>query len=122
MIKGQKQKKKKMLEPYLSIKFNGHLITGSLLPSYISQANRIAGVTINHAGHELPYTHVLTCPSSNGSTDHYLKWTLDAYMVQPLALELDYDKYFPYDDGKGNPIYDEDSGAILRDPIAGTPV
>ena len=112
-----------MLDAYLSIKFNGHLIKGSLLPSYISHANIIAEVGSSSASHELPYTYSISCTSSSGKVyDYYFKWTLDYYMVQTLGLELDFDKYFPYDDGKGNPIYDEDSGAILRDPITGNPV
>jgi hypothetical protein len=32
-----------------------------------------------------------------------------------------FDKYFPYDDGNGNPIYDENTGAELRDPVTGEP-
>ena len=31
-------------------------------------------------------------------------------------------KFFPYDDGKGNPIYDENTGKELRDPVTGEPL
>lgn len=31
-------------------------------------------------------------------------------------------KYWEYDDGNGNPIYDKDTGEILRDPVTGIPV
>jgi hypothetical protein len=30
-------------------------------------------------------------------------------------------EYYEYDDGNGNPIYNKDTGAILRDPITGQP-
>ena len=34
-------------------------------------------------------------------------------------IEILFNKYFPYDDGKGQPIYNEDTGAELRDPVTG---
>jgi hypothetical protein len=37
------------------------------------------------------------------------------FSVQPL-------EYWEYDDGNGNPIYDKDTGAELRDPVTGAPV
>ena len=30
-------------------------------------------------------------------------------------------KFFPYDDGNGNPIYNENTGKELRDPVTGLP-
>jgi hypothetical protein len=38
----------------------------------------------------------------------------------PLTLEPD--KYWEYDDGNGNPIWDKDTGDMLRDPLTGQPV
>ena len=35
------------------------------------------------------------------------------------SLTLEFDKYFPYDNGNGQPIYNEDTGAQLRDPVTG---
>jgi hypothetical protein len=37
------------------------------------------------------------------------------------GMQFSFEKYFEYDDGKGNPIYDEESGEKLRDPITGEP-
>jgi len=38
------------------------------------------------------------------------------------SLNLKVSEYFTYDDGSGNPIYDTQTGAILRDPVTGAPV
>jgi hypothetical protein len=42
-------------------------------------------------------------------------------LSQAGTVRLIFDKFFPYDDGNGNPIYDEDTGRILRDPVTGQP-
>jgi len=34
-------------------------------------------------------------------------------------LDLVFDKFFPYDNGNGDPIYDTDNGSQLRDPVTG---
>ena len=34
-------------------------------------------------------------------------------------FSLVFDKFFPYDNGNGQPIYNTDNGAQLRDPITG---
>lgn len=41
------------------------------------------------------------------------------YGAGRLQMTLVFDKYFPYDNGNGEPIYDEDTGEQLRDPITG---
>jgi hypothetical protein len=38
-----------------------------------------------------------------------------AVTIEPL-------EYWPYDDGNGNPIWDKDTGEMLRDPVTGVPV
>ena len=35
----------------------------------------------------------------------------------PVILE--FNKYYPYDNGNGQPIYDENTGDELRDPVTG---
>jgi hypothetical protein len=32
---------------------------------------------------------------------------------------IQFDKYYPYDNGNGQPIYNENTGAQLRDPVTG---
>jgi hypothetical protein len=39
--------------------------------------------------------------------------------ITPIILE--FDKYYPYDNGNGQPIYNENTGAELRDPVTGEP-
>jgi len=34
-------------------------------------------------------------------------------------IEILFNKYFPYDNGNGQPIYNENTGAELRDPETG---
>jgi hypothetical protein len=41
--------------------------------------------------------------------------TIGSLSIEPL-------EYWPYDDGNGNPIWDKDTGAMLRDPVTGQPV
>lgn len=33
-----------------------------------------------------------------------------------------FDKFFPYDNGNNEPIYDTSNGEVLRDPVTGLPV
>ena len=40
----------------------------------------------------------------------------------PTPCSIWVSSYWPYDDGNGNPIYDINSGATLRDPVTGAPV
>jgi hypothetical protein len=42
-------------------------------------------------------------------------------LSQAGTVRIIFDKFFEYDDGNGNPIYDENSGRILRDPVTGQP-
>lgn len=35
------------------------------------------------------------------------------------GVRIDFVKFFPYDNGDGQPIYDTETGAELRDPITG---
>jgi hypothetical protein len=37
------------------------------------------------------------------------------------SVTITLDKYFPYDNGNGQPIYDENTGTELRDPVTGEP-
>ena len=41
--------------------------------------------------------------------------TLGDITIEPI-------EYWPYDDGNGNPIWDTQTGAMLRDPVTGLPV
>ena len=41
--------------------------------------------------------------------------TIGSLSIEPL-------EYWPYDDGNGNPIWDTQTGAMLRDPVTGLPV
>ena len=38
---------------------------------------------------------------------------------QRTPIILEFDKYYQYDNGNGQPIYDENTGAELRDPVTG---
>lgn len=38
------------------------------------------------------------------------------------GVKFDFCKFFPYDNGNGQPIYNTDNGAELRDPVTGLPV
>jgi hypothetical protein len=42
--------------------------------------------------------------------------------VGSFSLTIEPKEFLEYDDGKGNPIYDKNTGAILRDPITGEEV
>lgn len=45
------------------------------------------------------------------------------YTYKPLSaksgVQLFFDKFFPYNNGNDEPIYDEESGETLRDPVTG---
>jgi hypothetical protein len=34
-------------------------------------------------------------------------------------FDLVFDKFFPYDNGNGQPIYNSADGSVLRDPVTG---
>ena len=64
-------------------------------------------------------------------TDRYLTWVPtwdhgehDQNLVTPTlgSLSIEPLEYWPYDDGNGNPIWDTQTGAMLRDPVTGLPV
>jgi hypothetical protein len=44
------------------------------------------------------------------------------FSTETNEFQIIFDKYFQYDDGSGNPIYDQNTGATLRDPVTGQPV
>jgi hypothetical protein len=46
--------------------------------------------------------------------------TGDYGQVQSPVI-FQFDRYYPYDNGNGQPIYDENTGAELRDPVTGEP-
>lgn len=67
------------------------------------QINSASGFLISIPGH----------PSIEGDYDPY-------FLTNPfITYELRLEKYFPYDNGNGDPIYDEDTGLNVRDPITG---
>jgi hypothetical protein len=48
----------------------------------------------------------------------------DQFLTTPTigSLSIEPLEYWPYDDGNGNPIWDTQTGAMLRDPVTGLPV
>ena len=47
----------------------------------------------------------------------YGGYYFDGFPISRLVLH--FNKYFPYDNGNGQPIYDENNGNQLRDPVTG---
>jgi len=65
--------------------------------------------------------------SASESGENYMETysgsaSLDAQLSVQFEITVSPREYFEYDDGNGNPIYDKDTGAILRDPVTGEPV
>lgn len=106
-----------MVNKNLTIKLDQHQISGKLTPCFIVKHKVVAQVNSSNARHEAPYEHEISCPARDSSSTlkKYFKWTKYSYFLQPLVLELDFDKYFPYKQGDSDPIYDENTGETLRD-------
>jgi hypothetical protein len=71
------------------------------IPLYGSISTSLATFSVYAIGSE--YDQFLTTP------------TIGSLSIEPL-------EYWPYDDGNGNPIWDTQTGAMLRDPVTGLPV